>query len=335
MKMKILILGGYSALVGAAFTLGQTTPPASGVEDGITVVNDRAYVLRNGQATPLSGNLTWTISPDGVVTGLDGQKRKLSDRTLLTMDGRIIPAPPGVVFPAAPTAPADFGREAVQGPARSGTRGENLSGLAPENPNRPNNGGASADDRGQPGAAAAMPSSERATNNPNATPTADGGNNDRHAENRGAPMAPDYPLPYGAVVAPGAGVNQAAPNPPSQNFQNQNPVNPQAADGGVDAARENGGTSTQNPRSASTPLPNQNQGGAGTSAADTNNPNATRTGGTNTNASQPSAAGSNAASGSAQGGSGASSPQQDGTSTSGVGSSGSGSTTGGGAAPQR
>lgn len=112
------------ACVGASAQTSSTTP------DGYVMRNQQIYVIRNGQATPLEGEVTMRITPEGQITGFDGQSRQLSESVMLTVDGRVLPVPPGTVFPAAPSAPAVIDRFADRRAQLQNDSGENRSGLA-------------------------------------------------------------------------------------------------------------------------------------------------------------------------------------------------------------
>lgn len=112
------------ACVGASAQSPSTTP------DGYVMRNQQIYVIRNGQATPLEGDVTMKITPAGQITGFDGQSRQLSESVMLTVDGRVLPVPPGTVFPATPSAPAVIDRFADRRAQLQNDSGDNRSGLA-------------------------------------------------------------------------------------------------------------------------------------------------------------------------------------------------------------
>jgi hypothetical protein len=253
-------------------------PGGSTTADGYVVRNNQIYQLRNGQATPLVNEVTMSIKPSGEITGFDGQTRRMSENTVLTMDGRIVPAPPGVVFPAPlPGANAD-GRALDARRSQPAVTGENVSGLAPGNPGM----------RSGTSANAAASSSQGAGNNATTVQGTEvqlersdrtGGQTNSDAVNAGI-VEPVTGLPYGnnrnlngarGNMDASNNNNRAAGEQPSQNRVNANESN---ADGNSNG---NGNGNANNANAANSGNVNRTEQN---NAFDTrtNNSNATRTG---------------------------------------------------------
>lgn len=106
------------SLSGAAGTAGASVLP-----DGILMQGESAMVTRGGATKPLTETLTFRdgsrVSSDGTFTSADGVSQRLSERQMLTLDGRIV---------AAPAAPQPAIGEA---PAGTMEAGESPAGAAP------------------------------------------------------------------------------------------------------------------------------------------------------------------------------------------------------------
>jgi hypothetical protein len=98
--------------------------------DGLVMMGGKVYEVRGGVATPLDHDLVMTISPT-TITGFDQVPRKLAPDQMLTMDGRIVQMPSGIVL--APPPPPPLTPEQARNLPRS-VSGENVSGLAPTPP---------------------------------------------------------------------------------------------------------------------------------------------------------------------------------------------------------
>jgi hypothetical protein len=136
--ISVMVAGGTAGLLPVA---AQTAiSPAAGstatVEElapqGFMMLGGRVFVVRQGQAAPLDGELALRVSPGGI-TGFDQVARTLAPGQMLTMDGRIVAAPEGLVV--APPPPQIDPAEARI--LDRGVRGENISGLAPARPAPP------------------------------------------------------------------------------------------------------------------------------------------------------------------------------------------------------
>jgi hypothetical protein len=109
-----------------------TTPDVnSAAPDGFVMINGKVHVVHQGQAVPLDREMTLRVTPTGI-TGFDQRPRNLTGENMLTMDGRVVPAPQGLVIaPPLPKINAEDARH-----LDSGVAGENVSGLAPAQPIR-------------------------------------------------------------------------------------------------------------------------------------------------------------------------------------------------------
>jgi|GEM_PF-6661203 len=123
------------ALGNGSLINAQTVPGESAVIDGFVIRDGRTYQVRNGQATPVGQDQVLRITPQGEIIGFDGQRRELSERTMLTLDGRVIPAPPGTVYATPQALPSGPNNQLSDNRAdQPDVTGENVSGLAPGSP---------------------------------------------------------------------------------------------------------------------------------------------------------------------------------------------------------
>jgi hypothetical protein len=200
---RICFLATCLAAFSTSVSVAQNAPPP----EGFVMINGKVHIVQQGQAIPLDRELTLRVTPGGIM-GFDQLPRTLTTDNMLTMDGRVVPAPAGlIVAPPAPKLSAEAARN-----LDSGVTGENISGLAPAQP------------AGRPATAAPNPAPARIQ--PGATTTT--------TTTVVVPQVAAEPVPQ-----PAPATKPAPPAPPSGTVFDPNAVN----DGSIEAA----GTGTRKP----------------------------------------------------------------------------------------
>ncbi|HYF35176.1 MAG TPA: hypothetical protein VD994_07820 [Prosthecobacter sp.] len=123
-----LFAGATSASAQTAISpaAGPTTAVNAALPEGFIMINGKVHMVQKGRAVPLNQELTLRVTPTGI-TGFDQTPRTLSNDTMLTMDGRVVPIPEGLVIAPPPPRISDEAARNLD----AGVSGENLSGLAP------------------------------------------------------------------------------------------------------------------------------------------------------------------------------------------------------------
>lgn len=80
-----------------------TTAMGTSSAVGILVQGGKAFILRGGRMEPVTQPMSLTVSPNGAITGFDGQTVSLPEGQMLTMDGRLTALPNRTGTPLIPT----------------------------------------------------------------------------------------------------------------------------------------------------------------------------------------------------------------------------------------
>ena len=80
-----------------------TTTMGTSSAVGILVRGGKAFILRGGRMEPVTQPMSLTVSPNGAITGFDGQTVSLPEGQMLTMDGRLTALPNRSGTPLIPT----------------------------------------------------------------------------------------------------------------------------------------------------------------------------------------------------------------------------------------